>query len=237
MLSASRQEIVARLGPQDQMLDVGGWADPIARADWVIDVMPFESRGLYEREGWVQRPDETERFTAETWIERDLCDREPWPFEDKQFDFVTCAHTLEDVRDPLWACAEIQRVGRAGYIEVPSRLEEQSWGVHGEFAGWSHHHWLIDVGDGHIDFSFKPHLLHARADCHFTAEFWSGLTERERVQTLWWEDSFTCRERLFLDERPEDAYLPDFVAAELTRRRGVGGRVRSQLARRLRPGV
>jgi len=119
---------------------------------------------------------------------------------------------------------------------VPSRLEEQSWGVHGDFAGWSHHHWLIDVADGLIEFTFKPHLLHSRPDCHFSAQFWAELSERERVQTLWWEGSFEARERLFVDRGPEDAYLPDFVAAELSRRRGAGGRLRAQL-RRLRPDV
>ena len=235
MLPANRREILARLSSDDAVLDVGGWADPLGRADWVIDVMPFESRGLYQREGWVQGRDEPERFTADTWLQRDLCGRDPWPFEDNQFDFVVCSHTLEDVRDPVWACAELQRVGRSGYIEVPSRLEEQSWGVHGDFAGWSHHHWLIDVGDAHIDFTFKPHLLHSRPDCHFPAEFWAGLTEAERVQTLWWRDSFTYRERLFLEEHPEDSYLPGFVAEELERRRGLGGRIRANLTRRLRP--
>src|SRR5204863_8798249 len=39
----------------------------------------------------------------------------------------------------------INRVGKAGYIEVPSRLEEQTLGVHGPWVGWSHHRWLVDV--------------------------------------------------------------------------------------------
>jgi len=237
MLPASRQQILDRLSDDALVLDVGGWADPLPRADWVLDLMPHESRGLYEREGWVQGSGETDRFSADTWVQRDICDRTPWPFGEDQFDFVVCSHTLEDVRDPVWVCSEIARVGRAGYIEVPSRLEEQSWGVHGQFAGWSHHHWLIDLGNDRIDFTFKPHLLHSRPDCHFTAEFLAGLSDEERVQTLWWENSFGFGERAFLDEHPEDAYLPDFVAAELTRRRGVGGRVRAELARRLRPDV
>ncbi len=59
---------------------------------------------------------------------RDICDHEPYPFGDQEFDFVICSQTLEDVRDPIWVCSEINRIGKAGYIEVPSRLEEQSWG-------------------------------------------------------------------------------------------------------------
>jgi ubiquinone/menaquinone biosynthesis C-methylase UbiE len=45
-----------------------------------------------------------EGFTRDTWVQRDICDHEPWPFEDRQFDFVVCSHTLEDVRDPVWVC-------------------------------------------------------------------------------------------------------------------------------------
>ena len=67
----------------------------------------------------------------DTWIQRDICDREPYPFDDDELDFVICSHTLEDVRDPIWVCSEMARIAKAGYIEVPSRLEEQSYGFQG----------------------------------------------------------------------------------------------------------
>src|SRR5882672_6252258 len=143
MLAASREEILSRLTDSDLVLDVGGWGKPFARADWVIDLMPHETRGIYG-----ETPDrDAERFSAATWVERDICDREPWPFTDRQFEFAICSQTLEDVRDPVWVCSELNRVAKAGYIEVPSRLEEQSWGCAGEFVGWDHHRWLIDVAD------------------------------------------------------------------------------------------
>ena len=47
-----------------------------------------------------------------------------WPFPDKTFDFVVCSHLLEDVRDPITVCRELCRVGKAGYIETPSRIRE-----------------------------------------------------------------------------------------------------------------
>ena len=50
-----------------------------------------------------------ERFAPERWVTRDICGREPWPFADGQFDFAVCAQTLEDVRDPVWACSEPAR--------------------------------------------------------------------------------------------------------------------------------
>ena len=57
-----------------------------------------------------------------------------------------CSHTLEDLRDPLWVCAELVRVAKAGYVEVPSRAAEQSRGwEHPRIAGLSHHRWLIEI--------------------------------------------------------------------------------------------
>ena len=115
MLDASRDRILRELPDDALVLDIGGWGKPFPRADWVVDVKDYATRGVYGSE-----PGE-ERFGLKTWVQRDICAAEPLPFEDEQFDFVVCSHTLEDVRDPVWVSSEINRVGRAGYIEVPSR--------------------------------------------------------------------------------------------------------------------
>jgi Methyltransferase domain len=207
MLSASRERIESMLSDSDLVLDVGGWAKPLARADWVIDLMPYETRGLYGE------PDpDPERFSESTWLRFDICEREPWPFSDGQFDFAVCSHTLEDVRDPIWVCSELARVARAGYVEVPSRLEEQSLGVHGSgWAGWSHHHWLIEERSGALDFVFKPHVLHANPKFHFPREFGAALRPEERVVTLFWEGTLPARETIFTDAEGLDGYLERFV--------------------------
>ena len=230
MLAASRQAILDRVSAGDSILDVGAWADPFERADWVIDLMPYDTRGLYAREGWTEaREGGDERFTRDTWVERDICDRDPWPFEDRQFDFAICSHTLEDVRDPVWVCGELNRVAKAGYVEVPSRLEEQSWGVHGHpFVGWAHHRWLVDVAGDRIEFVFKPHGIHTRPAEFFPGGFWERLSEEERVETLWWEEGFGYSERIFVDEDEAHAYLRELVATE-ARRRPLEGSPRDRL--------
>jgi len=206
VLPASRKKLLERLPDDASVLDVGGWGTPLHRADWVLDLMPYETRGLYGH------PDpDPQRFDEETWVVRDICDREPWPFNDGQFGFAVCSHTLEDVRDPLWVCNELQRVAAAGYVEVPSRLVEQALGVHGPWAGWSHHRWLIDIGEGAIQFVFKPHLL-GEFGKHFVAGFAATLTPEQKVQTLWWEGAFVVSERIFLDDTLDD-YLRAFVTA------------------------
>ena len=153
-------------------------------------------------------------------MQRDICDREPWPFADNQLDFVVCSHTLEDVRDPIWVCSELNRVANAGYIEVPSRLEEQTYGFQGPWTGWSHHRWLIDIDDGTVTFVHKSGVLE-RDDAHFPPDFRNTLSAEERVATLWWQDSFDYQERLFWDASEFDAYVSEPVLArgKLTRRR------------------
>jgi hypothetical protein len=230
VLAASRQRIEAMLGEDDLVLDVGGWASPWPRADWVIDLMPYETRGLY---GHTELG--PERFGAATWVQRDICEREPWPFADDEFAFAVCSHTLEDVRDPVFVCAELNRVARAGYIEVPSRLEEQSWGVAGPYVGWSHHRWLIAFDAGRVELVAKPHVIHANPAFHFRDGTASTLSAAERVQTLFWDGGFSYGERIFLEPAELDAYLAAPVtrhAAELAGRlpsAGLASRIRARL--------
>ena len=213
MLDESRERILREVAGDALVLDVGGWGRPLPRADWVIDMKEHATRGLYGRE-----PGGEERFGPDTWVQRDICAPEPWPFDDNQFDFVVCSHTLEDVRDPVSVCAEMARVGKAGYIETPSRLEEQSYGFQGPWVGWGHHHWLVEVEGDRIEFVFKHHVMHGRDSDHFPAGFQETLAPEERVTTLWWTGSFDFGERFFTDAGELDPYLADFVSRELERR-------------------
>ena len=208
MLAASAEQILDRLGPSDLVLDVGGWASAVRAGGLGAGPDAVRDPGLYGED-----PCDEERFGADTWVQRDICDREPWPFADGQFDFVICSHTLEDIRDPVWVCSELQRVGAAGYIEVPSRLEEQSYGIQGPWVGWGHHHWLIDAHEDGLRFVFKHHVIHGRPQAQLPESFWHGLSESERVLSLWWEGSFACEELALLDAEGLDAYLDDFVTA------------------------
>ena len=216
MLESARARILDQLDPGAVVLDIGGWGDPLERADWVMDLMPYGTRGLYEREGWIApRPKQPERFGPGTWIARDLCDREPYPFADDAVDFVVCGHTLEDLRDPLWVCSEMNRIAKAGYIEVPSRLEEQSWGVAGPFVGWPHHRWLIDLDGDRLEFAIKLHSLHARPEHQFPRAFWEGLSAEQRVEALWWEGGFDFAEIPLFDAESSDRHARAPVARML----------------------
>ena len=215
MNARSLARIESQLPAEAVVLDVGGWGRPLARADWVVDLMPYATRGLYGRDG-----DGPERFTADTWLRFDICDPEPWPFADDEFDFAVCSHTLEDVRDPIRVCAELQRVARAGYVEVPSRLEEQSPLEDRPGVGWSHHRWLIDVDDERrrIEFVFKHGVVYTTSEARFPRGFHATLSDDERVASLWWDGSFDYEERVMTSGDELDPYLADFVTRALRAR-------------------
>jgi len=202
VLPESAQQISQRLAPDALVLDVGGAANPFSRADWVIDLQPYEARGQL---GAGTAPG-LERFSARTWVQQDICDREAWPFSDRQFDFAVCAHTLEDVRDPVWVAHELQRVARAGYIEVPTVQEELTYGIQGPWVGWGHHHWLVLVQPGKLAFVFKHHVVN-RAGSHLPAGAVADLSPAQRVQTFWWTDRFEAGERFMLTAEELDGFL------------------------------
>lgn len=215
MYEPNVRAILARLRPHDVVLDVGGWACPFNRANFVVDAEPYDTRGYYATLGMPPfQGGASEHFTRETWIRRDICGPEPLPFADKAIDFAICSHTLEDVRDPLAVCRELVRVAKAGYIEVPSREAESSRGwERPRIAGLSHHRWLIDIEGSRITFLMKYHLVHAHWRFSLPYSFLRRLPESRRVQWLFWEDSFEFAERTIHGSDSQAAELERFVRA------------------------
>lgn len=111
MLEPKVSKVLDLLGPSALVLEIGGLGRPFNRADFVLNAEPYETRGYYGS----SRPAQggaIPQFRQETWIRRDICDREPYPFADKQLGFVIRSHTLEDVRDPDRPPGEICRLLR-----------------------------------------------------------------------------------------------------------------------------
>ena len=46
------------------------------------------------------------------------------PFKDNEFDFVIASHVIEHVEDFQFFIKEIERISNQGYIELPTRLED-----------------------------------------------------------------------------------------------------------------
>ena len=213
MYAPNVARVLASLPDDAVVVDIGGWACPFNRADYVIDAEPFETRGYYGTIGLPpSQGGDVERFTRDRWIVRDICDRAPYPFADKSVDFVICSHTLEDVRDPLWVCAEMMRIAKAGYIEVPSREWETCRGHDSaRTAGLSHHRWLIDIDGAGVTFLMKYHLIHAHWRYSLPASHLRAMSEARAVQWLFWTDRFDVRERTMHGLEAQGAELAGYV--------------------------
>jgi len=64
------------------------------------------------------------------------------PFSNKEFDFVIASHVLEHVKDVEFLIQELQRVSSKGYIEVPTKLEDNL-----VFENKKEHLWHMDFDD------------------------------------------------------------------------------------------
>jgi len=209
MLPQNVARVMSELSEDDVVLDIGGWIMPFNRANYVIDIMPYETRGEFGSTGG-----DKEYFTRETWLQRDICSREPFPFGDKEIDYVICSQTLEDVRDPIFVCSEMDRIAKRGYIEVPSRIAETALGIQSRrYAGYYHHRWLIEIDDNEIVFFPKLHLIYASWRYLVPSIIGENLKEREKIQYMFWEGDLRYRERICVESDDVSEYLEGFIKA------------------------
>ena len=221
ILLSNLTELRARAAAVARVLDVGGWRHPFNLATHVIDLGSHATRNARA----ALDPEDAERFSAETWVVHDVC-RTPWPFPDKFFDFVICSHLLEDVRDPLAVCGELNRVGAAGYIETPSRTREifakaRLFAIRALFGavpevGFYHHRWFVEADGAHLRFTAKTTALLERRDRYITRrDIGRKLSEPESGLGLFWEGGFTAEET-FADPRTDYAAFRRRALAALT---------------------
>lgn len=97
--------------PDDLVLDIGSGGWPFKRANHLADKYPDNTTHRVEAMVRDQRP----------FFKVDL---QRLPFSDRAYDFVFCSHVLEHLDNPGQAIRELMRIGRRGYIEVPTRLSD-----------------------------------------------------------------------------------------------------------------
>ncbi len=113
--------------PGSKVLDVGSGGEPFPYANFLIDRFPGKTQHRYNKLLTKNLPFCTGSV-------------ENLPYKSNSLDFVYCAHVLEHVDNPTQACEEIMRVGKKGYIEVPTRTSDIIF----NFARLKHFHkWHI----------------------------------------------------------------------------------------------
>jgi len=114
----------------DLVLEIGSGSKPYFRANVLCDAYLTEASQRHFTSLIHDRP------TV-------LAFAENLPFKDNAFDFIIASHVLEHSSDPERFLTEIQRVGRAGYIETPNALFER-------ICGYSDHRLEIDENNGEL---------------------------------------------------------------------------------------
>lgn len=110
-LAWKMRRLFCPVDPAALVLEVGSGGNPYFRSNVLLDAY-VETRERH----WV--PLVTDRPTVLGFVEN-------LPFKDQSFDFVIASHVLEHSHDPDKFIAELQRVARAGYIEVPDAFMER----------------------------------------------------------------------------------------------------------------
>jgi ubiquinone/menaquinone biosynthesis C-methylase UbiE len=115
--------------PDWKVIDVGGGANPVLRADVVTN---FESE-KNQRGARIKKLVGKKMHNNLNMEKMDI-------FKDKEFDYSTCIQTIEHCDDPAKACKELMRISKKGYIECPQILCE-------ELIGMQNHKWLVRIDE------------------------------------------------------------------------------------------
>ena len=106
------------------------------------------------------------------------------PFKDKEFDFVIASHVLEHVKDVDIFIKELERVSSKGYIEVPTKLEDNL-----VFENKKDHIWHMEFNDINYELIiskkvqyFEPILTVS------TIKKLSEIFKQSLVLELYWEN-------------------------------------------------
>ena len=99
------------IAPGELVLDVGSGGYPFGKATHLVDLYTGETTHRSNQLDTGGRP----------LVVADLSNL---PFKDKSWDFVFCSHVLEHLDQPGQGMRELMRVGRRGYIELPTRLSD-----------------------------------------------------------------------------------------------------------------
>lgn len=171
-----------KMAKKTKILDVGGNYKTFDKATHIIDILPKPEKCNLE------------------YTQFDVCSGK-WPYKDKEFDYVYCSNLLEDVKDPIFVCKEMIRVGKAGKIIVPSVTTECTVGIDvwpgkDKYSGFCHHRWLCFISENQIKFVIKMPMTHI-------FDWTSNMTYEERKKTFYsnleWVDSFNAYELIYSD--------------------------------------
>ena len=116
------------------------------------------------------------------------------PFKDKEFDFVFSLHIAEHVLDPFKFCEELTRIGKRGFIEVPTPFFDNL--VQGNANPPPHGHvWWVTFDNLKKQIVFRPRLqIVAEMVSPSATTVLLPFFRESMVTEIYWESSIELRQ-------------------------------------------
>jgi SAM-dependent methyltransferase len=156
------------------ILDIASGHNPFPRATILSDRYLEITQHRHEEIVFDQRP-----FV--------MLDIHNLPFADKSIDYIYCSHVIEHTEDPLQACSEMMRVGKAGYIETPTLMKDSLF-------SWAHelgHKWhVVRMGNRLVFFEYDE-----RRQWGVRSSYWAEAVLSEQYHPL--QDLFYPNQDIF----------------------------------------
>lgn len=205
----------------DLVLEVGSGGSPYFRANVLCDA--------YE--------ETQERFFVPLVHDRPtiMAFAEQLPFKDNSFDFVIASHVLEHSADPEKFISELQRVAKAGYIEVPDAFMERltHYGFHRLEITDKEGELIIRKKKNYIQDEEVVDLFHNKARPIFP--HWAALFPFHfHVRYYWQKESGGIKYTIINPECPADWDAPQLVEDENPPRPPIIARLKQQTLKMVR---
>jgi len=106
------------------------------------------------------------------------------PFENKEFDFVIASHVMEHVLDIEFFINELERISSNGYIELPTKLEDNL-----VFENKKDHLWHMDFDDVNFNIIISKKVQYIEPILTVSSmKKFDELFRKSFVLELLWED-------------------------------------------------
>ena len=106
------------------------------------------------------------------------------PFENKEFDFVIASHVMEHVFDIEFFINELERISSNGYIELPTKLEDNL-----VFENKKDHLWHMDFDDVNFNIIISKKVQYIEPILTVSSmKKFDELFRKSFVLELLWED-------------------------------------------------
>ena len=128
------------------------------------------------------------------------------PFQDKEFDYVILSHVLEHVPNINEFAQEVQRIAKAGYIELPTKLADNLViGCDEEDIG---HKWWLEFDDENQQLKYvkKLDVLQKFLSVGSIHKF-QKYFEDSLILQLYWENEFDLIEGPPIEQEKQITFL------------------------------